>query len=172
MYHLSIGQRILGAVSDDIIASHRHFRRYSEEALGIPYRRYFNSGVLLMNLDRFRMENIEQKFVYLLQTYHFDTVCPDQDYLNVLCRDNVLFLDKGWNKMSIDQKFCGVPNIVHYNMFYKPWQYKHICYAEHFWYYAEMTPFYDELREMQKSFGLKNKLAHVKANRMLHRNVM
>ncbi len=170
LYNTALGQRILGVVSDDIIASHRDFRRYSEEALGIPYRRYFNSGVLLMNLDQFRLQQIERKFVYLLQNYHFETICPDQDYLNVLCRDRVMYLDKSWNKMSIDTNFYGQPNLVHYNMFYKPWQYHNICYQEYFWQYAAMTPFYEELKTMQKSFGMNGKLAHVKANRSLHRN--
>jgi hypothetical protein len=118
------------------------------------------------------MEEIERKFVYLLQTYHFETVCPDQDYLNVLCRDKVLYLDRGWNKMSIDCNYSGTPNLVHYNMFYKPWQYKNIVYQEYFWQYAEMTAFYDELHETQRNFGLKNKLAHIKANRVLHRNAL
>ncbi len=170
LYNIALGQRILGAVPDDIIASHRDFRLYAEEGLGIPYRRYFNSGVLLMNLDQFRMQDIERKFVYLLQKYHFETICPDQDYLNVLCRDKVMYLDKSWNKMSIDDAFCGVPNLVHYNMFYKPWQYKNICYSEHFWQYAGMTPFYGELRRTQKEFGWRGKWGHVKANRALHRN--
>ena len=172
LYNIPLGQRMLGAVSDDIVASHRDFRRYAEEGLGIPYRRYFNSGVLVMNLDQFRMQQIERKFVYLLSTYHFDTVCPDQDYLNVLCRDRVLYLDKGWNKMSIDDRYEGVPNLVHYNMFYKPWLYKNTIYREYFWKYAAMTPFYDELRAMQKSFGLKGRLGHRRANRALHKNAL
>ncbi len=172
LYNIPLGQRIVGAVPDDIVASHRDFRRYAEEGLGIPYRRYFNSGVLLMNLDQFRMQQIERKFVYLLNTYHFDTVCPDQDYLNVLCRDRVLYLDKGWNKMSIDGRYDGVPNLVHYNMFYKPWQYKHIVYQEYFWKYAAMTPFYDELRAMQKNFGWKGRAGHRRANRTLHKNAL
>ena len=170
LYNIPLGRRILGAVSDDIIASHRHFRRYSEQGLGIPYQDYFNSGVLLMNLDEFRRQEIERKFVYLLQTHHFDTVCPDQDYLNVLCRNRVLYLDKGWNKMSIDNRYNGVPNLVHYNMFYKPWQYKHIVYGEYFWRYAAMTPFYDELRQVQKNFGLRERYGHFKAHRALHKN--
>lgn len=172
LYNIPLGQRILGVISDDIVASHRDFRRYAEEGLGIPYRRYFNSGVLLMNLDQFRLQQIEHKFVYLLNTYHFDTICPDQDYLNVLCRDRVLYLDKGWNKMSIDACYHGMPNLVHYNMFYKPWQYKNIVYQEYFWKYAAMTPFYDELRTMQRNFGLKGRLAHRRANRTLHQNAL
>lgn len=172
LYNIPLGQRMLGVISDDIIAKHRDFRRYAEEAVGVPYQRYFNSGVLLMNLDQFRLQQIERKFVYLLQTYHFDTVCPDQDYLNVLCKNRVLYLDKGWNKMSIDTDYHGVPNLVHYNMFYKPWQYKTISYGEYFWKYAEKTPFYRELRAMQANFGLKGRLGHVKANRNLHKNAL
>lgn len=172
LYEIPLGNRILGVVSDDIIASHPDFRRYAEEAVGVTYRRYFNSGVLLMNLDAFRLCDIERKFVYLLQKYHFETVCPDQDYLNVLCRGKVLYLDKGWNKMSIDRDYDGVPSIVHYNMFYKPWQYRHICYQEYFWKYAERTPFYAELREMQKSFGIKGRMGHYFANRTLHKNAL
>lgn len=172
LYNIPLGQRMLGVISDDIIASHRDFRRYAEEAIGVPYRRYFNSGVLLMNLDQFRIQQIERKFVYLLQTYHFDTVCPDQDYLNVLCKDKVLYLDKGWNKMSIDTDYAGRPNLVHYNMFYKPWQYKNIAYGEYFWKYAAKTPFYRELRSMQDSFGIKGRIAHIKANYRLHKNAL
>ena len=172
LYNIPLGKRMLGVVPDDIVSGHRDFRRYAEEGLGIPYQRYFNSGVLLMNLDQLRLQEIERKFVYLLQTYHFDTICPDQDYLNLLCRDQVLYLDKGWNKMSINKQYNGVPKLVHYNMFYKPWQYQKIAYGEYFWKYAAMTPFYWELWRMQKEFGLKDRLAHVRANRELHRHAL
>ena len=170
LYRIPLGSRLLGAVPDGIIASHRDFREYAELGLGIPYRRYFNSGVLLMNLDQFRMQQIERKFVCLLNTYHFDTVCPDQDYLNVLCRGQVLYLDQGWNKMSIDECYPGTPDLVHYNMFYKPWQYRSICYQEYFWKYAAATPFYEEIRRMQRAFGWKERYGHMTANRALHRN--
>lgn len=170
LYETQLGNRLVGAVPDDIIASHRDFRNYAEGGLGIPYRRYFNSGVMLMNLDQFRIRQIERKFVYLLNTYHFDTICPDQDYLNVLCRGQVLYLDKGWNKMSIDECYAGIPNLVHYNMFYKPWQYRKICYQEYFWRYAQKTPFYEEICQMQRQFGWKGRYGHMIANRTLHKN--
>lgn len=168
LYEIPLGQNLVGAVSDDIIASCRDFRLYAEEAVGVPYQRYFNSGVLLMNLDQLRLCRIEQKFIYLLETYHFDTVCPDQDYLNALCKDRVLYLDKGWNKMSIDTDYPGVPNLVHYNMFYKPWLYRSIAYGEYFWHYAEKTPYFEELKRMQKGFGLKGRLEHKRAHWKLH----
>ena len=170
LYNTPLGNHLVGAVSDDIIASHRDFIHYAEDGLGIPYRRYFNSGVMLMNLDLFRAQEIERKFLYMLNNYHFDTVCPDQDYLNVLCRDQVLYLDKGWNKMSIDNSYPGTPDLVHYNMFFKPWQYGNICYQEHFWRYAERTPFYDDILSMRRQFGWKGRYGHRVANRALHKN--
>ena len=172
LYEIPLGNCLAGVVSDAVIAGHRDFRRYAEEGLGIPYRRYFNSGVMLMNLDLFRLEQIERRFVDLLQTYHFDTVCPDQDYLNVLCRGRVLYLDQGWNKMSVDENYYDVPYLIHYNMFYKPWLYRSVAYSEYFWKYAAMTPFYGELREMQRKFGWKGRMGHFRANRALHRNVL
>lgn len=172
LYNIPLGNRLLGAVSDDIIAGHRDFRRYAEQAVGVASHRYFNSGVLLMNLDQLRHYEIERRFVYLLQTYHFDTVAPDQDYLNVLCRDRVLYLDKGWNKMSIDYNYQGVPKLIHYNMFYKPWLYTDIPYGSFFWKYAIKTPFYVEMRAMQARFGVKGRWGHFKANLNLHRNAL
>lgn len=170
LYETPLGNHLVAAVSDDIIGSCRDYRLYAQEAIGVPYRCYFNSGVLVMNLDQFRLQKIEQKFVYLLTTYHFNTVCPDQDYLNLLCRDRVLYLDKGWNKMSIDTHYNGVPNLIHYNMFYKPWLYRRVAYGEYFWKYAAMTPFEAELRAMQKGFGIGGRLSHVKGVWNLHKN--
>lgn len=170
LYNVPLGERLVAAVPDDIIASHEDFRLYAEGGLGIPYRRYFNSGVLVMNLDQFRLQGIRERFLYLFETYHFDTVCPDQDYLNALCYGQVLYLDKGWNKMSIDKNYPGSPSLIHYNMFFKPWQYDDIAYGEVFWRYAEKTAYHGEIRAIRRAFGLKDKLAQLSANRALHRN--
>ncbi len=172
LYHMPLGNRLVAAVSDDIIASHEDFRNYAEDGLGIPYEKYFNSGVLLMNLEQFRLREIEDKFVYLLNRYHFDTVCPDQDYLNVLCRDQVLFLDKGWNKMSIDCDYDGEPNLIHYNMFFKPWQYDNICYGDYFWEYAKRTDFLEEIQRIRDGFGQSDRQAQAEANQSLHQNAV
>lgn len=172
LYRMPLGNRLAAAVSDDIIASHEDFRRYAEDGIGIPYREYFNSGVMLMNLEQFRHQEIEDKFVYLLNRYHFDTVCPDQDYLNVLCRGQVLYLDKGWNKMSIDDHYDGEPQLIHYNMFFKPWQYDDICYSEYFWKYAERTDFLQEILQIRNAFGASDRQAQADANEMLHQNAI
>ena len=47
-----------------------------------------------MNLTEFRRERIAEKFSELVNTYNFETVAPDQDYLN--------FLSGGCSKAPID----------------------------------------------------------------------
>ncbi len=153
LYFTELGDNLVGAVSDDVIASRDTFIDYAERGCGIEYGNYFNSGVLLMNLERMREVGLQESFISLMNKYHFDTVCPDQDYLNVLCRERVLRLDRGWNKMSIDRNYDGEPRIIHYNMFSKPWQYDGIAYEEYFWYYAERSDFYEDILEIKSRFG-------------------
>ncbi|MBQ3640253.1 MAG: hypothetical protein II955_07010 [Clostridia bacterium] len=171
LYEMPLGNRLVGAIPDAVIASCEAFRDYATLGVGIPYQRYFNSGVMLMNLDQFRVQQIEKKFVYLLNTYHFETVCPDQDYLNILCRDQVLYLDKGWNKMAIDDRYDGVPNLIHYNNFFKPWQHDNICYKDFFWNYAERTSFYDEICAIREECRKHIDALHRKGMKNLHRSV-
>ena len=171
LYEMPLGNRLVAAIPDAVIASCPLYQSYATDGVGIPYQRYFNSGVMLMNLDQFRLQQIEKKFVYLLNTYHFETVCPDQDYLNVLCRDQVLYLDKGWNKMAIDDQYDGVPNLIHYNNFFKPWQIDNVCYKDYFWTYAERTSFIDEIRAIREECRHHIAAAHRKGVKNLNRSV-
>lgn len=152
LFFTDLRGKLLAAVPDAVIASREDFIRYAEEGVGVNYRRYFNSGVLLMDLKKMRAFDIEGQFVYLLNTYRFDTVCPDQDYLNVMCRDRVLYLSNSWNKMSIDQSPTPNIHLIHYNMFNKPWLYEDTPYGEHFWHYAKQTVYYNEIAAMRGNY--------------------
>lgn len=162
LFDIELGKNLLGVVPDAVIASSQLFRDYAEKALGIKYDRYFNSGVLLMNLHEMRERDVEGSFLYLLNRYHFNTVCPDQDYLNVICRDNVLYLDEGWDKMSVDENYPGVPHLIHYNMFKKPWLYDGVPYSEYFWKYCEGTAFEAKIKAGKAAYG-EEKMAADKA---------
>lgn len=153
LFVLPLEDKLLGAVPDAVVAGRQEFRDYADDAVGVPYRKYFNSGVLLMNLKEMRKSNIEGRFAWLLNKYGFNTICPDQDYLNVLCRDRVHYLNEGWNKMAINRNYSGVPNLVHYNMFGKPWHYDNVPYEEYFWKYAKDTEFYEDILKLKQAFG-------------------
>ena len=152
MYEIDIKDNILGAATDDVVYTSDVFTKYAEDGVGIYNHQYFNSGVLLMNLDAYRENKIQEKFVYLLVKYNFDTICPDQDYLNVLCKDKIFWLDKGWDRMPVGE-FDGELHLIHYNNFKKPWYYDDVRYSEYFWEYARKAEdFFDEILSIKNNF--------------------
>jgi len=151
-YNIELGNNILGAVTDDVINGNEDFKIYAKYGVGVDHSKYFNSGVLLMNLEEYRKQKIQERFVFLLIKHNFETAAPDQDYLNVLCEGKVKYIDKGWDKMSTDKNFDGKLNLVHYNNFRKPWLYDDVPYGEYFWEYAKQTDFYNQIISIKKSF--------------------
>ena len=152
LYTIDLEGKTLGVVVDDVALGNRDFIQYVEKAVGAYPNKYFNSGVLLMDLEKFRENKILEKFLDLLTKYHFLCVAPDQDYLNYLCRDLVKYLPKAWNRMPIDNGYEGELNLIHYNMFLKPWRYD-VMYQEYFWKYAEGTKYYELLKAMKASYA-------------------
>ncbi len=152
LYDIDLNGKVLGVISDDVVNNNDDFKIYVKDAVGAYKDKYFNSGVLLMDLDKYREEKVLEKFLDLLTKYHFLCVAPDQDYLNYICRDSVTFLPKSWNRMPIEDGYDGEINLIHYNMFMKPWRYE-IMYQEYFWKYAEDTMYYEELQAMKKNYS-------------------
>lgn len=169
LYNHELKKNLVGAIVDEVVTSNEVFRYYVSNALGVNEYKYFNSGILVMNLDEFRKENIEEKFIYLLNNYNFGTVAPDQDYLNVLCKGRILYIDKAWNKMPVseegfDERYL---KLVHYNMFQKPWKYEGISYEKYFWETALRTPYYDFFKQNLANFDKSKQLKDQQAGEKL-----
>ena len=128
------------------------FGNYVEQADGINRKEYFNAGILLINCRRWRNKLIAERFVDLLNRYKFRVV-QDEDYLNVLCKNNVKKLNLGWNKTSYKNETFDDKDlkIIHWKINWRPWKYKDVLYEEYFWKYAKMTDFYDKLIQMRDS---------------------
>lgn len=172
LYNEDIEEYLVGAVPDEVISTDERFKIYIEEALDIKFGKYFNSGVLVLNLKEFRKEHIESKFIYLLNKYNFDTVAPDQDYLNVLCKDKVKYVDRGWDRMpNVDPTFDDKNlHLIHYNMFMKPWKYENVLYEEYFWKYAKETEYYDDLLKMRENYTDEMKQKDIEGSKVLLEN--
>ena len=153
LYHMELGDNILGAAPEQFVQNTKEFRIYAEKALGVDPDGYVNAGVLLMNLKQFRSNRIEDKFVKLITEYDFDLLDPDQAYLNYLCLGKIMMLPNGWNKEPMPLPLEGKKNIVHYALYKKPWQYDDVIDGEYFWHYAERSPFYDRIRMNKNNFG-------------------
>ena len=84
-----------------------------------PTELYYNSGVILMNLKKWRENNLEQNL--------FKTIkegLDDQDILNLAMRGNIKTLDPKWNwqgKAKYYPKGEKYPSLIHFITAYKPW---------------------------------------------------
>lgn len=153
LYNHNIDNYLVGACPEEVMAEVKIFGDYVEQALDVDCEKYFNAGVMLMNLDGFRKENIEEKFFDMLQKYTF-RVTQDEDYLNVLCKGKVKLFHLGWNKTAFkNDKFNDKDlKLIHYKIHWKPWHYDGVLYENHFWDYAKQTSFYEEILNKKLSY--------------------
>lgn len=153
LYNHNIDNYLVGACPEEVMTEVKIFGDYVEQALDVDCEKYFNAGVMLMNLDGFRKENIEEKFFDMLQKYTF-RVTQDEDYLNVLCKGKVKLFHLGWNKTAFkNEKFNDKDlKLIHYKIHWKPWHYDGILYENHFWDYAKQTSFYEEILDKKLSY--------------------
>ncbi len=154
LYNIDMGDNLVAAAPDDVIQFNPVFQTYVEKVVGVAdYRRYFNAGVLLMNLHQLRRFKFQEKFVFLLDKIKFD-VAQDQDYLNRLCKGRVKLFDRVWNRMPIEDPKIKPEDVklVHYNLAFKPWHFEDILYKEFFWMYAQETEYFDDIQEIRENY--------------------
>ena len=112
--------------------------RYPVERLGFENMQdYFNSGVLLMNLERMRQLECSRVMREYAQQFPRRDY-PDQDALNAVCQNQWFRLHPRWNvqtpmlelkpeQLPIDTKqlseLRSKPAVVHFIGPFKPWQY-------------------------------------------------
>ncbi|MBE6536359.1 MAG: glycosyltransferase family 8 protein [Ruminococcaceae bacterium] len=160
LYFTNIGEKLLGAVTDESVMAADVFREYVKKHVRMKKAEdYFNSGVLVMNLEKMREEKIKDQFINLLCKYNFKTVAPDQDYLNFLCRGKIHYLDRGWNKHAIAENEIENKDLylMHYNMFNKPWKYDGVQNEELFWNFASKTSFAEFLENYKQKYNDRKK---------------
>lgn len=167
LYNTELGTNLVAGAPEEVMALIKVFGDYVEQGLDIKVDRYINAGIIVMNLEQMRKENFEQKFLDLLGKFKFE-VTQDQDYLNVMCKDRISYVDLGWNKTSIPNPSFNDDNlkIVHYKMTNKPWRYDNIIYGDYFWDFAKNTPYYqvfiDEKKNHTKEKKEKDKISYDK----------
>lgn len=135
------------------------------EDAGIPYGKYYNSGVLLANLKKWREENISRKFVSYLLNINTDAMFPDQAVLNNILYNRIFTLPLKFNLVTPTlflpySKMLGKwgspiyseseyksakknPVIIHYTNF-RPW--KKWCLhplKKYYRRYVKLTPYKD-----------------------------
>jgi lipopolysaccharide biosynthesis glycosyltransferase len=96
LWTLDMGSQPIAAVTN--VFPHDLIHRPGE--LGIPIDRYFNSGVLLMDLDVWRRTDCAAAVVHLARHHPDRLVFPDQDALNIVLSEKRVPLHPRWNAQN------------------------------------------------------------------------
>ncbi|MBP5772742.1 MAG: glycosyltransferase family 8 protein [Eubacterium sp.] len=153
LYNEELGDNLVGACTDTSILHIPPLVEYTRDAVGMKPGEYCNSGILLMNAKKMREVRMDEHFLALLNKYQFDTVAPDQDYLNAMCNGQIKHLSDRYDVMPVeDAEDKEDIVIIHYNLFSKPWLFDNIQYGDIFWEYAKKTEFYEDLKEIKNTY--------------------
>jgi lipopolysaccharide biosynthesis glycosyltransferase len=101
----------------------------AQEALGLPVgTRYFNSGVLLINLRFWRQNNVPERAIAFVKNNPEKVLLWDQDALNATLIHQWIKLPQHWNWHALDDwertpmpEAGKDPAIVHFVSSNKPW---------------------------------------------------
>ena len=153
LYNHDLGDNYVGAANEQVMIQEDTYGEYVEKVLGIDRNHYFNAGLLLINCEAFRKNHVLDQFVELLHMYNF-VVTQDEDYLNLICKDHVCWLEQQWNTEVFGNIAYGEETfkMLHYIMVSKPWHYEDCRYQEYFWKYAKETAVYEEIKEVLNSY--------------------
>ncbi len=151
LYDTDIGDAYVGACHEQAMEQVDVYGTYCEKVVGVSRHSFFNAGLMLLNCAAFRTYQILDKFIHLLDEYDF-VVTQDEDYLNLICKDRVCWLDQRWNTevtegLSYSYDVATEAHILHYIMANKPWHYENSLYGDIFWGYAAETCVYSILKD-------------------------
>lgn len=125
LWEMDLNGATLGAVEDtNFNEAIRRGKLTVDQVPRVPA--YFNSGVLLIDLDRWRERQVSERALQYIAD-HPQLLYPDQDALNAVCDGEWLKLDAQWNfqdhlRISIaDMAPEQRPAIVHFVTKVKPW---------------------------------------------------
>lgn len=139
LWDTGMGDRHLLAVQDMIVpyvSSPMGVARHHELGLSSE-QKYFNAGVMVMNLARWREDEVAARVMAYLERYREDVFFLEQEALNVVLADGWGELDPRWNQNAgvagrsfyrpthLDaatyERVVNDPWIVHFTGSLKPW---------------------------------------------------
>ena len=123
--------------------------------------KYFNSGVLLINLKYWRANNIEEKLLQFTKDNIDNIKVGDQEVLNRVLNNEVKILEDNWNVQSSNfinrSSYTNTPKIIHFVAKNKPWKKNCFSYHKNLYYkYLQLTPW--KLGDEELSKALKTNL--------------
>jgi lipopolysaccharide biosynthesis glycosyltransferase len=116
---------------------------------------YFNAGVMLIDLKRWRDESIADRLLEIAIKYHQELTYWDQDVLNIVFKDKWKDVDKSFNAFRLVNIVYPRPAVIHYAGVIKPWHlFSNHPYRMEYKSYRKKTPFRLVPSKSQSLFSL------------------
>ncbi len=97
LWETELGDNILAAVSEGAAGE------FKKKLIGLEGSApYFNSGVLVMDLEKMRAEGAVEKLLANTTKYADRIAWPDQDVINLTFQDRIYPLEPIWNSLNIN----------------------------------------------------------------------
>ena len=168
LYNIDTEGYPIAACIDYVMNAHYNiewadWRDYCSKTLKLDdIYKYFNTGVMLIDIPKFTQMNLEKICFDIL--FEGNMRILEQDTLNKVLKSNIKFLDSKWNfesmqKQMYDWGFLEAMQphireaylrdkqfhyILHFASAHKPWFYPNEDFADIWWNYAKRTLFYEE----------------------------
>lgn len=157
IWNTNIDDYYLAAVEKKNLSNKR------KKALGIPKKSsYFNAGVLLINLKKWRENKISSRILNYCRKNSSNIRFCSQDPMNAILHDKWLKLNRKWNFITAHVKRYPntKPAIIHYTGSKKPWDHGH-GYQHDYNYYLKSTIWAND----QMEGGLSNDFSNYMQNK-------
>jgi len=117
----------------------------TNEAKRLGLKKYFNAGVILINLDLWRKDDLETKLFEYTKNNADKILWQDQDVINIICSDKIKELGNEWNFQFFLYNFGNYYELVqqlkdayilHLAGRFKPWiePFEHPTFEEYYFY--------------------------------------
>lgn len=143
---------------------------YCRRVLGLrKSNRYFNSGVLIMDLQKLRNSDYPQRIrAEISSSSRFGF--PDQDILNRIFDGKVFYLDKTWNYMILrNGRHLEKYSILHFAGVH-PWLSIHLPHSEIWWESAEKALLAEKIRK--ENYGSPEQMQYLEGIDRSYRRVV
>ena len=122
--HFQFGGNFLAAVGGGIFKNTLGNKFYIGKLKIDPLEEYFNAGILLFDLKKWREEKVKDQCLELANKYPLELPSHDQSLLNILCQGKFAKLPNNFNcSWEADQSKPGLSDkqILHFVGAPKPW---------------------------------------------------
>lgn len=187
MWQLDMGGKPVAATCDLGIMASARVRKQKNKFIGLPFDApYFNAGVLMMDLKKWRDDNYAEAIIALATQNKYPN--HDQDALNKFFMNNWQEIPLRWDvippvfnlffkiltkpdlrKKAIEAKLN--PAIFHYAGGYKPWEYEiHDGFNDKYYEYLKLTEYKDvkmpQFDKRRKNRSIKRQMIRLKVGNM------